>query len=376
MIKEQRRQYPRKTLNPLPHIHLPSGNGGIVLDVSEQGLRFRSIAPLEQSGPIVFSFSSHSSLIAGMGELVWLDHAKKTGGLRFTELPYSALEQIRKWPHDANLRMDVSEGLTLHSPAPDQSRSWWRNERSARAAAKVASAFHKLLPEPFRSKVRESWLPALRNAFAELRALVPESYFQKVDRRLFKAGFALSLGIVVLTTVSVRHRQAGELLVRLGTKLSGGVNTLTPRPAIASVSPRVDEGTAYRSNVDGPVAPAVPPSVSAAAGNNAKELPAGTVAPQPPETSARPSKLADPGAKLVVQVAAVKDEADARKLTDTLRQENFAAFVGTLPVDSLYRVMLGPYADQASARVVLGKLKRAGFNSFIRRESGAERLGS
>jgi cell division septation protein DedD len=77
-----------------------------------------------------------------------------------------------------------------------------------------------------------------------------------------------------------------------------------------------------------------------------------------------------------VQVAALKEEVDARELTSRLRHENFQAFVGTLPVDSLYRVMLGPYADAASARIVIGKLKRAGFNSFIRRESGAERLGS
>ena len=77
-----------------------------------------------------------------------------------------------------------------------------------------------------------------------------------------------------------------------------------------------------------------------------------------------------------MQVAALKEESDARELTNTLRRENFEAFVGTLPVDSLYRVMLGPYADEASARVVLDKLKKAGFNSFIRRESGAERLGS
>jgi cell division septation protein DedD len=77
-----------------------------------------------------------------------------------------------------------------------------------------------------------------------------------------------------------------------------------------------------------------------------------------------------------VQVAALTEEVEARKLSDRLRQENFQAFVGTLPADSYYRVMLGPYADQESARIVLGKLKRAGFSSFIRRESVSERLGS
>ncbi len=77
-----------------------------------------------------------------------------------------------------------------------------------------------------------------------------------------------------------------------------------------------------------------------------------------------------------MQVAALTQEADARELTDKLRQENFQAFVGTLPADSYYRVMLGPYADAASARTVIDKLKKAGFNSFIRRETPGERAGS
>jgi hypothetical protein len=378
MIKQERRQYRRKTLNPLPHIHLPSGNGGIVLDVSEQGLRFRATAPVKQSGPIVFSFTSRSNLVAGVGELVWVDHAKKTGGLRFIELPYNALEQIRKWPHDSNLRPGISKDLTLHIPGPDAPPSLSTNKSGASAAflSKVAASLDEILPESFRSKVRGSWLPALRKASAKLQALFPEAYFQKRNRRLFNTAFALFLGIVISTLVGVRHREAGELLIKLGTRLSGGANLLTPASANASQSPRVDGGSIYRLSGDDPAAQAVPQSVSAANEKTAKEVLAGTAAPQVQETTPRLPKPKARGTELVVQVAALREEMEARKLTDTLRQENFQAFVGTLPVDSYYRVMLGPYADQASALAVLGKLKKAGFNSFIRRGSAAERLGS
>ena len=307
-----------------------------------------------------------------------MDKTKKTGGLRFTELPYSALEQIRKLPQNTNLRPGISHDLTLHIPAPDESAFSITNRRgiSARLASKVVSELDRLLPESFKSKVRESWLPALRNALAKLRACYPEAYLQKHNRWLFKTTFALFLGIVISTLVYVDHRPAGELLIRLGTRLAGGVNTLTPAPATLSQAPRVDDGSAYKSIVDGPVTQALPQSVSSVTGNSAEEISAGTPAPQAQETPVRLPKPEGRRTELVVQVAALKEEGDARELTDQLRHKNFQAFVGTLPVDSYYRVMLGPYADEASARAVLGKLKKAGFDSFIRRESVAERLGS
>jgi hypothetical protein len=378
MSQQERRQYSRKTLNPLPYINLPSDNGGIVLDVSEQGLRFRAIGPVEPSGPILFSFTARSTLVSGMGELVWFDQANKTGGLRFTELPYKALEQIRKWPHDANLRLGLGQDLTLHIPAPDEPPSSRTNERGAYAALKsrVVSEFDRLLPDSFGTKVRESLPPMLGNALTGLNSLSQEAFFQKHKRWLFKTSFALFLGIVISSVVYVRHRGAGELLIRLGTRLSGEVTAATPASTVSLQAPRVDDGSAPQTKLDSPVAPAAPQAVSTDTGKIAEENSAATPTPQPREPATRAPKPGAAGTELVVQVAALTEEVEARKLSDRLRQENFQAFVGTLPADSYYRVMLGPYADQESARIVLGKLKRAGFSSFIRRESVSERLGS
>jgi hypothetical protein len=320
-----------------------------------------------------------------MGEVVWLDRVKKTYGLRFTDLPYNALEQIRKWRHDSNLRLGISKDLTLQIPTAGESASSSRDARGIRAAlaSKVASGLDRLLPGTFGSKVQESWLPAMGNALSDLRGLSPEGYFQNQNRWLFKTTVALFLGIVISTLAYVRHREAGELLVRLGTRLSGEVNTVARASTVASQGPRAEDGPADKLNVASPVADSVPQlipqPVNAAAVITAKETSAETPAPpQARENPVRLSKTNAGGKELIVQVAALKEEADARELTDKLRQENFQAFVGTLPVDSFYRVMLGPYPDEASARVVLDKLKKAGFNSFIRRESVAvaERLGS
>jgi cell division septation protein DedD len=378
MTQHERRKYSRKTLNPLPYINLPSGNGGIVLDVSEQGLRFRATAPVDQSGPIHFWFTANSNLVTGIGELMWFDQAKKTGGLRFTELPYNALEQIRKWPHNSSLRPNISEDLTLHIPAPDGSASLSKKEGRARATlqSKVAFQFYRLLPDPFKSKVRKIWIPELRNALAKLRTLSPQAHLQKHNRWLFKATYGLLLVMVISTLVYLNRRGTGELLIRMGTRLSGGINTLAPASTVASLDSRVDDAAAYNSKLDAPAPQALSQSTGAAAAKTANEIPPDALAPQARRATAQLPKAEAPGRELIVQVAALKEEVDARKLADLLQHGNFQAFVGTLPADSLYRVMLGPYADAASARAVVGKLKTAGFSSFIRREPTAERLAS
>jgi hypothetical protein len=383
MTHQERRQYSRKTLNPLPYIHLPSGNGGLVLDISEQGLQFRATSPVEQTGPINFSFTVHSNVVAGIGELVWFDQVKRTGGLRYTQLPYNALEQIRKWPQNSNLRPDITQDLTLHIPAQGEPAGPAAHRRGAHATfkSKVAAEFDRLLMKSSRSNGRETWRSNFQNAVVKLQALSPAGYFQKQNQRLVKTMCAVGLGIVISSVVYFHHRGTGELLVRLGTRLSGGITSASPTPVVASPEPSLDNGSidkspAYQSIPDVEVAQATPAPVSPAAGKSAEDISAAAPAVQDPDTVVRLPKPAVGRTKLVVQVAALRAEGDARELTNRLRQENFQAFVGTLPEDPFYRVMLGPYTDAASARVVLGKLKRAGFDSFIRRGPVAERLGS
>jgi hypothetical protein len=98
MIPHERRLSLRKTPEHLAYIGLPSNNGGIVLDVSEGGVGFHAIAPVEGVGPIQFRFAIDSATrIKAVGELAWRDATGKNGGIRFTELPDEIREQIRTW---------------------------------------------------------------------------------------------------------------------------------------------------------------------------------------------------------------------------------------------------------------------------------------
>jgi len=98
MMPHERRLNIRKAPEHLAYISLPSNNGGIVIDVSEGGLGFHAIAPVEADGPIHFRFAIDSAArIRAVGELAWKDETGKTCGLRFTQLPDEVREQIRVW---------------------------------------------------------------------------------------------------------------------------------------------------------------------------------------------------------------------------------------------------------------------------------------
>ena len=98
MMPHERRLSTRKTPDYLAYISLPSDNGGIVIDVSEGGLGFHAVAPVEADGPIHFRFAMDSAeRVKAVGELAWKDETGKTCGLRFTELPDEVREQIRVW---------------------------------------------------------------------------------------------------------------------------------------------------------------------------------------------------------------------------------------------------------------------------------------
>jgi hypothetical protein len=103
MMPPERRLSIRKTPEHLAYISLPFNNGGIVIDVSEGGLCFHAIAPVEAEGPIHFRFAIDSAArVAAVGELAWKDKTGKTGGLRFTELPEEIRERIRLWAGPSN----------------------------------------------------------------------------------------------------------------------------------------------------------------------------------------------------------------------------------------------------------------------------------
>jgi cell division septation protein DedD len=102
--------------------------------------------------------------------------------------------------------------------------------------------------------------------------------------------------------------------------------------------------------------------------------------PAPPKPAAVPSKPVKPlkasggvdgplipkGA-IMLQVAAVLHQDDALALAQALQQKKFPAFVIPPGADKLYRVQVGPYADNPAASKARQDLEAKGFKSIIKR---------
>ncbi len=86
----------------------------------------------------------------------------------------------------------------------------------------------------------------------------------------------------------------------------------------------------------------------------------------PAPAPAAPAAHATLGAGYMVQVAAVRNQDDAKLLSESLQRQHFPVVIAQ-PGDKLYHVQVGPYAEVKDAEAIRGKLIAAGYNAFLKR---------
>jgi cell division septation protein DedD len=72
------------------------------------------------------------------------------------------------------------------------------------------------------------------------------------------------------------------------------------------------------------------------------------------------------GAGYMVQIAAVRNQDDAKLLSDALQKQHYPVVVAQ-PGDKLFHVQVGPYADIKEAEAIRARLISAGYNAFLKR---------
>lgn len=148
------------------------------------------------------------------------------------------------------------------------------------------------------------------------------------------------------------------------TNSSGATSTPTAAPVAVSdweqfSTPEKPKQSENHLKAPGPVGNSAAPKVSSAsnAGNtNSRPAPAFSDSPR-----ATPSS-----GGYTLQVIAVRRRADAMDLARRLQKKKFPAFVLSPQGNKLYRVQVGPYADQKSAEAAKKGLENAGFRAIVK----------
>jgi len=187
----------------LAYINIEPNNGGIVLNVSDEGLCFHSIAPVVPNGRFRFSLLEQNRRIDACGELAWTDEIQKIGGIRFTTLTTDAREQIQDWLSQPGAPVEEKTstlGAAILKAFP--------KFRILRAGTNLGSATEV----PAKSSV-------LSAALLKTRARV------RIKLTGFSGGLATGLlisalwGLIFL--LSAHRRDIGVSLIHLGARLAG-----------------------------------------------------------------------------------------------------------------------------------------------------------
>jgi TonB family protein len=124
-----RRRHPRQ-ITTLNYIKLGESNGGILLNISEEGLAFTAAEPLvgEFVPRLRFQLEEKAEWIEASGRIVWLNDSKKGAGIQFLDISDANREQIKRWVESKNLaemqdlertsRKIRKEGEVTPFPAP------------------------------------------------------------------------------------------------------------------------------------------------------------------------------------------------------------------------------------------------------------------
>jgi len=218
MTASERRQTPRTALQEFAYINIEANNGGSVLNVSEGGLCFHSIAPVQKNGIVRFSISERNRRIEAVGKLAWTDDTQKIGGVQFTALPAAAREQLRKWI--SQLAASLSAG-----------------KASAQSSPSLAAFLTPGAIGPDTGTMPDRTAPLLKIP-PEARESIPASGFT----RGLATGLLVSTLLAAIFLFHDYRRELGESLIQLGERFAAKpqeqIQTMPPAPQAVTPAPQ------------------------------------------------------------------------------------------------------------------------------------------
>jgi len=401
VMTPERRRSPRISLSALAYITFDSNCGGIVVNISDEGLCFHSVAPIERSDTIHFWFSAGGRRIEAAGRLIWTDETRKTGGIRFNSLSAEAGQQIRNW--------------IVQSSEP------FAATRHVAAQPPLDAVAHSGISRPEKSAVHGSGM--LSNLPGWIGTLARWGEFS----RGLATGFLIAVVVAAIFLFHAYKHRIGESLILLGEHFGATPHSETAPRASTSASPQTAAPRSQPHTSAAALSPAPVPSLGLekalthAVAKTAKPVPAklepnpaappispapstaalpiidfaaarpvpppkagGTARPEAGSSTDKPTVMAvkpagnsSESAEDIAEInsgvpfgkyfeaGTFKDELGARNTTDDLARIGIHALV--IPKHHLwmnsYQVIAGPYHDAEEMQVAGTNLRTHGFKT-------------
>jgi len=267
MHEPERRRSNRTVLEDFTYISVAADNGGSVLNLSEGGLCFTSIAPIAKSGPVPVRFYDLKQQVEAEGEVVWVDATRKTGGLRFTALSAEARDRIRHW-----------NGLAGRSPRT-------QGERTGPVAT-TPEGFPKAAAPESNSLAGASGRVGA-NSSGELAASPPRSETGSWALSGFSRGLLTGLlASLVFAAVFLFHayrQDFGEWLIRLGEEFAAKPAETRTEPPVGQAKLTAQPSTAPARHAQLPAEQSVSGAVPALVAQPLKAQPQPAVTVEQPQ---------------------------------------------------------------------------------------------
>ena len=124
----ERRSYGRRRIDALTYVDLGANNGAVLVNLSEGGIGFQSVAALESGQTVILKFKlpGEKKHFESRAEMAWSNESGKRGGLRFVELSADARAQIRALADDesaAEAAPEIHRAETSGDYIPTEKRS-------------------------------------------------------------------------------------------------------------------------------------------------------------------------------------------------------------------------------------------------------------
>jgi cell division septation protein DedD len=358
------RQFTRKPVL-FASIQVGEDATGFILNISERGLCVQTAQEIPADQPVRMRFQSLQSRdwVEAQGRIVWKNEEKNITGIEFVDLAAEAQREVRTWLSFGDSLQElrgnwpaegVREEAGSESGIEGDIASGVESDSEGDIDPLDVAARHQ---EDTESATLSEWPPLagdLDSAPDAATIFREEQPARPADMRPRPgiAAVALALALVFLAIWAGQHAGIVQRVEGFFSK-----KIVAPVPT-------------GPSNLSVPAAePAPPPVLSpsqALAAAARKESPASAPSAHAVAAASRSPK-AEGDSQFALQVAAMREEENAKHLAEELRSKNFPVSVSKRNNEHLYKVIVGPYADIPSVRSAEEALKKEGITPIAKR---------